>query len=346
LQRYRLLEKQGGWPVLPEGPTVLPGARDSRLAVLARRLALSGDLDGGLGAVSQYDAVLQTAVRRFQSRHGLEPDAEIGPATLSALNVFAAQRVDQIRLNLERARWAFDESKDSYVLVNIPAFRADIVRDGQTSWSANVVVGEREEQTPVLRSELRYVVFNPTWTVPYSIATEELLPRIQSDSNFLERDGYEILDRAGSRVDPDTIDWSALTSDHFPYTLVQQPGSANQLGQIKFVFPNDYSLCIHDTPAKGLFAEAERAFSHGCVRLERPLDFAEQILGEQGWTRAAIDGEIQTAQTRAVSLPEPLPVSLVYWTTEVDDFGVVHFYPDIYEQDAALLAALDALVGG
>ena len=208
-------------------------------------------------------------------------------------------------------------------------------------WGNRVVVGEPAAQTPLFDSALKYIVFNPTWTVPRKIASEELLPKIQRDNAFLDRGRYQVVDSDGNSVDADTIDWNALASDYFPYTLVQQPGPVNELGQVKFIFPNQYAVCMHDTPSKPLFDRAQRAFSHGCIRVDRPLELAEKLLDGEGWTRARIEQQIESAETKSVFLAEPLPVRLAYWTADVDDRGVMHFYPDIYARDPAILELLD-----
>lgn len=341
LQRYRRIEKSGAWPAIADGPTISPASRDPRVPALARRLGATDDLTDGHGSVAVYDDVLQAAVRRFQLRHGLEPDAEVGPATLRAMNVPVTARIDQIRLNLERARWSYDPERHDFVLVNVPAFRAYLVNGGVVTWSTRVIVGTVHTETPLFQAPMKYVVLNPTWTVPYKIASEELLPKIRGDPSFLSRGGYQLFDRAGDPVDPATVDWATLNRNNFPLMLVQQPGPANQLGRIKFVFPNEYAVFMHDTPAKNLFLRACRAFSHGCIRVEQPVDLAVRLLEREGWPRERIDAEIASGETRTIFLAEPVPVILVYWTATVDDQGVVYFFDDIYARDTVLLEALD-----
>lgn len=343
LQRHRSLRDAGGWPEVSQGATIRPGSADTRIGTLARRLAISGDLAGNDSSRSAayYDEDLQDAVRRFQKRHGLEADALVGRATLRALNVSIEQRIDQIRLNLERLRWYEDTASADFILVNVAAYEAYVVRDGKTVWTTNVIVGDVDNQTPLFSATLKYLVFNPTWTVPHRIASEELLPKIKQDSGFLAKGNYQLFDPAGNRVEASSVDWSAIERDSFRFTLVQQPGPANQLGEIKFVFPNEHSVCMHDTPQKSLFANAIRAFSHGCVRVDKPNELAEVLLGSEGWTRAQIDAEIDSARTKNVNLAKPLPVLLRYWTADVDDNGVIHFYPDIYDRDAAVLESLE-----
>jgi len=343
LQRHRALADTGGWPKVPEGPTIRPQSNDPRLELLARRLAASGDLakDDISFSSSKYNETLQDAVRRFQIRHGLEVDGLVGRATLRALNVSIEQRIDQIHVNLERARRLPGGQSEDLVLVNIAVFEAYVVRDGETVRTTKLIVGDMEDETPEFRSELKYIVFNPTWSVPHSIASEEMLPKIKQDPGFFTKGGYQLYDGDGNRVNPAGVEWSLISVGSFPYKLVQQPGPENQLGQIKFMLPNEYSVCMHDTPAKSLFAKAARAFSHGCLRVEDPLAFAEVILGSEGWTREQINSQVGSGETRTVVLSEPLPVYVLYWTAEVDDKGTIHFYDDIYGRDAKVLRTLD-----
>lgn len=343
LQRHLALADAGGWPEVPDGLTIRPAAADSRLETLLRRLRISGDISAADMPVStsHYNAILQNAVRGFQARHGLEVDALVGKTTLRTLNVPVEKRIDQIRVNLDRLRQQLDHESGDLILVNIPAFKTYVIRDGKIIWAANVIVGDRENKTPIFRTALTGVVFNPTWSVPYSIASKEMLPKIKQDPSFFRRGNYDLFDRAGNLIDPSSVDWSAVEKRTFAFTLVQQPGPLNQLGQIKFTMPNEYSVCMHDTPTKSLFDKSTRAFSHGCIRLDEPLGLAEVLLRGEQWTRDQIQSQVEARETRSVSLAEPLPVHVVYWTAEVDDLGVMHFYDDIYEWDAAVLEAPD-----
>lgn len=334
LLRYEGIAAAGGWPATPDGPTMEPGTSDPRIEIVARRLAISGDLENAGREFDTYDEELQSAVRRFQARHGLEQDARIGKQTLRALNTPAAQRVEQLRHNIERTRQVFGTPRADFLLVNIPAFTVTLFRDGVERSTTRVVVGDDETQTPLFEAQLRSVVLNPTWTVPRTIASEELLPKIQADIGYLARNGYDVVDRDGNRIDPSNIEWLTLNKNSFPYTLVQRPGPLNELGRIKFLFPNDYGVCMHDTPKKFLFAHDSRAFSHGCVRVEDPVDFAAHLLGPEGWTRDRIAAQLDTRETHTIVLANPLPVVLVYLTAEAAADGTVYFYRDIYGRDA------------
>lgn len=333
LERYRRIADSGGWPSVPDGPTIEPGSRDPRLAALALRLAISGDLNNDARQFLEYDEELQAAVLRFQARHGLEQDALVGPATRRALNVMADVRVEQIRLNLDRARQVFRPGLEDFVLINVPAFKAYLNRDGRTVWETRIVVGEREAETPLFDTQIKLVILNPTWTVPYKIASRELLPKIKNDPGFISRGNYEVRDRNGNPVDPGLVDWATLNRNNFPYTLVQRAGPLNELGKIKFIFPNEYDVCMHDTPKKHLFAQYSRAYSHGCIRMDKPVDFAEMVLARDGWDRERIDKQLEAAHTQTVRLNEPLPLIIAYLTAAVDEAGNTYFYPDIYSRD-------------
>ncbi len=342
LARYRQILANGGWPQVPDGPTLRPGAADPRLATLMQRLAISGDMDDmkTFAPVTEYDEVLQTGVRHFQTRHGLDADAIIGPATIKALNVTAEQRVKQLEINLERARWVLDDIEDDFVMVNIAGFRVYLLRDREIVWESKVQVGKTYHQSPVFRDEMKYLVFNPTWTVPYSIASKEMLPNIQADPEYFQKRDFDVKDRSGNIIDPTTVDWSSVTRRNFGYTLVQRPGPANALGRVKFMFPNEHAVYLHDTPSKYLFGQAERAFSHGCIRVEHPYEFAEMLMGPD-WNQDRIAATLDTKEITTVSLPEPLPVLLMYWTAVVNKDGEVFFYNDVYQRDQNISAMLD-----
>jgi murein L,D-transpeptidase YcbB/YkuD len=343
LSSYRQIASRGGWPAVRRGPSLDRGATGERVATLAARLAITGDIDDPepYGATPFMDSTLQEAVRRFQSRHGLETDGIAVKATTDALNVPVEQRIEQLRLTLERARWVLDGIGENFVVVNIAGFHAYVVANREIIWETRVVVGKAHQQTPVFRDELQYIVFNPTWTVPYSIATRELLPQIKADPDWFATGDFEVRDRAGGLVDPSSVDWPAVTPRNFDYIFVQRPGPNNALGQVKFVFPNEHAVYLHDTPARQVFGTAERAFSHGCIRVENPLALAEILLGPDGWDRKRIDSAVSSRKTTTVFLTKPLSILLLYWTANVDPDGVVYFYRDVYQRDPPIARALD-----
>ena len=337
LARYEAIRDRGGWPAVPAGRTLEPGMADSRVAVLARRFEATGELEGDAGdwAHANYRGALVEAVLRFQARHGLVQDAKVGPKTLRALNVPADERIRQIRRNLERSRAYAAAEPGLVVVVNIPAFRADVSQDGATAWSTPVIVGETETPTPELRALITEIVVNPTWSVPAKIAAGEMLPEIKRDPGFLARGGYVLYSADGAAVDPRVVPWESLSYADFPYRIVQRPGPVNQLGRVKFVFPNVHSVFLHDTPAKHLFERSVRALSHGCIRMREPMVLAEMILAAQGHTAEAVAELLATAATTSIKLAVPVPIQLRYQTVEADTDGTLFFYEDIYGLDAA-----------
>jgi murein L,D-transpeptidase YcbB/YkuD len=338
LAYYRTLAAAGGWPRVPEGATLKLGMNDDRVPVLAARLAITGDLPAEVAqaATSAYDEAIVTGVQNFQVRHGLTADGAVGRGTLAALNVPVEARIEQLRANLERARWVSFDPESEFLVVNIAGFRLYIVRRGEVVYRTRVQVGRPYRQTPVFQSEMKYLVFNPTWTVPPTIFREDLLPQLRRNSSYLMTRGIDLFDASGMPVDPITVDWRSRS---LPYRLVQAAGPNNALGRVKFMFPNDHAVYLHDTPSQDLFTRDNRAFSSGCIRVENPLELAEILLG-RSWSRERIDTLIATGRTQTVFLDKPMPLMLLYWTAEVDAEGKVLFFPDVYERDAAVIKAL------
>lgn len=343
LMDYRQLAANGGWPVIPDGPTLKPGGSDDRLAVLARRLMVSGDLAprDAVDKLTIYDESLQQGVRHFQERHGLDVDGVIGPATLRAMNVPVEKRVKQLEVNIERARWVLDDIEDDFVMVNIAGFRAYVLRNRKIVWETKVQVGKTYRQSPVFRDEIKYLVFNPTWTVPYSIATRDILPKIKRDPDFFANRDFDLKDGKGKFIDPSSIDWATITARNFRFWLVQRPGPNNALGRVKIMFPNKHAVYLHDTPSKVLFDKSARAFSSGCIRVENPFNLAEQLLGGDGWNQEKFQQVLDQGETKTVSLSTPMPVLLLYWTAMAKPDGTVYFFNDVYSRDERITKALD-----
>ncbi|MGA7802112.1 MAG: L,D-transpeptidase family protein [Gammaproteobacteria bacterium] len=340
LEHYRQLAAEGNWPDLPPGPSLKEGVRDPQVGVLRERLRLSGDLPTGSVDADPmlFDQPLKAAVQRFQERYDLDADGVVGPLTRAALNVPPAARVEQIRLNMERWRWLPRDLGARYVMVNMAGFGLQVVDHGHVVLAMPVIVGKPYRSTPAFSDRLRYLVFNPGWTVPTTIAIEDLLPRERRDPDFLTAKNIEVFSGWGAdaeRLDPADIDWSRYGKGHFPFKLYQPPGPTNPLGRVKFMFPNRFGVYLHDTPARELFGRSVRTFSSGCIRVQQPLKLAAYLLsdGERTWTAQDVQDEIDTGATRAVRLPEAVPVYLVYWTAWADADGTVHFRDDVYGRD-------------
>lgn len=344
LARYRIIEGEGGWSALPAGSALKPGDSDARVPALRVRLLRGGDLPAAAASNSLlYDAPLAAAVKQYQTRLGLVPDAAVGAATVAQLNVPIAERITQLRVNLDRGRVLLHDLPEQFVVVNIAGYAVYLVRGQQVVWSARAQVGRSYRRTPIFRSDISYLVFNPTWTVPPGIIAADILPAARQDPAAIARKGLRVLDTNGREVDPVSIDWSRFRSGHIPYTLRQDPGPANALGRVKFMFPNQYQVYLHDTPSQSLFERPDRAFSSGCVRVERALEFAERVLNDpQTWNQETIARAVASGQLRNVTLRSKIPVLLVYWTAWADAQGPINFRSDIYGQDAAWAQGLNA----
>lgn len=337
-----LLAAVGGWPQLTLSSPLRPGTVGAEVLALRRRLVQSGDLSLAEVGKEEFDADLEAAVRRFQSRHGLVADAIVGRQTLVALNVPAAERARQIAVNLERWRWLPRSFGKRYLRVNLPAFQLELVEEGKSVLEMRVIVGRKVRPTPVFAGRMTYLALNPYWEVPRNLAVADLLPKIQSDRHYLEKNGIEVFTPNGaSLLDPTALDWQHLGDENFPFRLRQLPGPKNSLGKIKFIFPNRYNVYLHDTPDRKLFDREQRSFSSGCIRIEKPFDLAQQLLqGSALDSPSVIEEALQVAVNEVVSLPKPLPVYLLYFTVWVGKDGTVNFRPDLYQRDRRLDAAL------
>lgn len=345
LAELRQLAAEGGWPVIGSGPTLKPGQRDARVVTLKQRFAIAmpPPLIADPAEVELYDGEVVEAVKAFQRDHGLEVDGIVGPATTRQLGMTVADRIDQLLATMEHWRWAPRTLGSFYVLVDIPGFRVQVVENGAPVHETKVVVGQPTHQTPVFSDTLEYVEVNPYWNVPYSIATQEMLPQIRRDPGYFAKRDFEVFPawgRGTGQIDPRTVNWSQLGAANFPYRFRQPPGPKNALGRIKFMFPNQHSVYLHDTPAKSLFGRTVRTFSHGCVRVENPLGFAAALLKTQpAPTIERVERELATGRNRALPLAEKIPVHLTYFTAWVED-GQVRFRDDVYGHDARVAAAL------
>lgn len=342
LARYRALASQYEFKEIPVDTVLRPGMRHDNVVALRTQLARLGypveDVDDG----TLYDDDLVAAVRDFQQLHTLDADGIVGKGSFRELNTPYADRIDQLRLNLDRLRWIRNDITDQMVIVNIAGFEVYYFEDNALVWESDVMVGTIKHQTPIFRHEITYLEFNPTWTVPRSIISRSLFPKFNGNPEYVRSAGYKLYDRDGVEVDPFTLDWSRYSASRFPFRVVQQPGPNNALGRVKFMFPNQYAIYLHDTPARALFSRTSRAFSSGCIRVRHPLQFAELLLAnENGWDRARIDATIENGNRRVVRLGSPVEVMLMYWTASPTPDDRIQLHPDIYDRDARTLALLD-----
>jgi murein L,D-transpeptidase YcbB/YkuD len=339
LGRYRAMPD---WEPLAAGPALEPGARGPSVAQLRRRLAAEPGLpDPDAGDEAFFDQHLALAVRAYQERHGLVADGVVGTATRRELDTPRAQRVEQLRVNLERLRWLPADLGRRHVRVNIADYSLQAWDDGMPALAMKTIVGRSYRRTPVFSAEMDHLVLNPSWYVPRRIAVQDKLPLIREDPGYLERHGYEVL-AEGRPVDPATVDWAALGPDDFPYLLRQRPGPGNALGKVKFMMPNPFDVYLHDTDDRDLFREPRRSFSSGCIRLEQPLELLDWALAETpAWPPQAARMALDSGEERRVALDRPIPVHIEYRTAWVHADGTAQFRPDLYGRDRLVAAALE-----
>ncbi len=349
LVQYRQLQERGGWPkVEPQGVVKL---NDSAKVVLdvRRRLFPQQRVNARDSALYVYDKDVQQAVTDFQKRHGLLVDGILGPQTYKAMNVPVSERIDQLVLNMERWRWlprqlAPEGKSDTYIMVNIPAFQVSVMEKDKEVMQMKAVVGKNLHSTPIFSHEIQYLIFSPYWNVPNSIVEQDIKPHMQRNPNWLASNNMEMVTTFGPdarRVPVKRVNWNTMTQHNFDYRIRQRPGPDNALGRVKFMFPNEYAVYLHDTPADHLFREAERNLSHGCVRVERPADLATYLLrNKQGWDKNRVRQAMNAREEQRVNLEKNVPVYLVYFTAWVADDGTVQFRNDIYGHDQALAQEL------
>jgi L,D-transpeptidase YcbB len=346
LMTYRAIEKNGGWPSIPEGKIIRPGDDDDRMPAVIRRLFATGDLAPEVASDNHYSPLLKQSIIRFQARHGLAADGNIGPNTLAAMNVSAADRIQQIIVNMTRWRWQAHDLGEKYILVNIANFDLRAFDAGQEIFQLPVIVGKYQHQTPIFSDRVRYISFNPYWNVPPNIAANEELPKLKTNSHSLVNRHIRLFsgwsDNAGE-IDSRFVDWKNVSPAMMrQYKLRQDSGPWNALGMIKFDFPNQYDVYLHDTPTQNLFSRTQRDFSHGCIRVSDPLKLAAFVLQGQAedWPPEKISSRIKEKKQVVLRLAEPVPVHITYQTSWVDKSGIICFNNDIYDRDRSLRRAI------
>ena len=346
LLEYQSLAVSGGWPSVPAGETLKPGMDNPRIVDVRRRLAATEELATENVDSTLFDQELEEAIKRFQKRHNLQADGAIGKQTLAAMNITVAARINQIIVNMERYRWLKRDISGRLVVVNIAGFEAMAGMPGKFDLSMAVVVGKLRHETPVFSDTIKHVVFNPYWTLTPNIARNETLPKLKKDPLYLQKNNIRIFQGWGAdskELDATKIDWSKVSKkDMDKYRVRQDPGPKNALGTLKLVFPNKYDVYLHDTPSHALFKKEKRAFSHGCIRMEKPVEMASWVLGgdEKGWGVERIKEIIKGRERKVVVLEKPVPVHILYRTAFVDTKNdTLNFYGDIYGRDKILARA-------
>ena len=343
LKKLRTEAAQGGWPEVSEGETLKPGDTAARVVALRNYLKAVGDLkDYAVDNQEVFDSILEVAVKDFQLRHKLTTDGIIGKGTIEQMRVPIEDRIDMIILNLERTRWIFQNPDDDFLLVNIAGFHVKRITDRKEVFDSRVIVGKYHKESPVFKGVMKYIVMNPTWTLPYSISTHETLPRLKKDPGYLAAKHMEVMDRDGNILDPSTIDWSQYSRGNFPFIIRQKAGPWNALGEVKFMFPNKYAVYLHDTPSRGLFNQQDRAFSHGCIRTEDKWGLMMSLMNDPAvWNMDKINKILKSGKTTTITLPKPVNIYLIYLTAAVDQSNKLMFMRDVYKRDKEVISALN-----
>ena len=349
LQHYQRLAREDDGEKLPvANKPIAPGSRYDGIARLTRLLRLLGDMPVNTAAPQDsnlYQGALVDAVKKFQSRHGLKPDGRLDEQTLQHLNTPLSQRVDQLRLTLERWHWLPYRFTEPPIIVNIPEFRLRALdSSGNPELTMKVIVGKAfRHKTPVFEKDMRFVVFRPYWNVPPSIQRSEIVPALQKDRDYIAKKGFEVVMPGGQVVASGSITDEVLAQLRSGKLEVRQkPGATNALGLVKLIFPNEYNVYLHDTPSTQLFSQTRRDFSHGCIRVEKPAELAAWVLRDKpGWSLEKVQAAMKSGKDNLqVDLTSPIPVLILYGTAVVDPDGQVHFFDDIYGYDDELKQAL------
>ena len=339
LAKYEQIQVSGGWDAVPDSIIhVEVGDEHDAVVGLKDRLKKTERNANSLETDKKYDSLLSNVVTDFQKRHGLEADGRVGQKTLEALNVPVEERIAQIKINIERYKWLPENRGRKHIWVNVPEFMLHFYRDGQIIQEHIVVVGSKAHKTPLFNSRVNNIVINPYWNVPLSIARNEILPKLQEGSDYLNKQRFDVIDKVETMdvVEKGDIDWTNTEEVKKKFRFRQKPGPGNALGRLKFNLPNDWGIYLHDTPSKSKFKYAYRAYSHGCIRVQNPTDLAATILNgkeEFSSSKEVLDQKIKSGNSQRVNIEEEIPVYLVYMTSWVDNEGVLHFRDDIYKKD-------------
>ncbi|HLV10418.1 MAG TPA: L,D-transpeptidase family protein [Halanaerobiales bacterium] len=344
---YEDLLEKGGWPIIPQGSVLKLGDTGNRVGLLIERLRLSADFevmdsidtDTIISDYYLFDERLEEAVRKFQYRHGLTADGVVGARTIEELNVPIEKRLVQMRINLKRIRNLLEVVEAGFILINIPEFRLRIIDQGVELHNIKVIVGREDRQTPVFNDRISYLVFNPSWNIPKNKVIEDILPVLKEDTKYLEKRNIRVFENwedGAAEINPENINWDNLNYEKFNYKFQQKPGPLNEMGIIKFMFPNDYFVYIHDTPHRYLFNYRERCFSSGCIRIEEPFILAEYCLKKNQQNLLELVEILETGKEYQIDFKEEIPVFIVYWTSWVSEQGILNFRKDLYMKDEIL----------
>ena len=332
ISQYSGIVAQGGWPSVPANKKLKLGVVDPDVQALRRRLMVSGDLPQGAGMSNAFDSYVDSAVKRFQARHGLPADGVMGQYTFAAMNVSAQVRMGQLETNLVRLRSMSGFLGDRYVMVNIPAAQIEAVEGSRVAQRHTAIVGKIDRQTPILNSKINEIIINPYWNAPESIVRKDIIPHMRKNPTYLTDNNIRLIAPDGQEVDPSTIDWS--TEEAAKYRFRQDPGKINAMASVKINFPNPHAVYMHDTPQQSLFSKLMRFDSSGCVRVQNVRDLVTWLLRDTlGWNRQRFEQTIKSGESTPVPVTNPVPVYFTYVSAWSTGDGVAHFRDDIYARD-------------
>jgi murein L,D-transpeptidase YcbB/YkuD len=344
LRHYRQLAAREIFSPIPADIVLRRGDKQPNIVPLRRRLKELSYLASDVPETDGFDASVEEAIRQLQRDHDLDVDGVVGEQSFQVLNQSFSDKVDQLRINMDRLRWISQEVSDDYIVVNIAGYELYYLRNRELVWATPVMVGTIKTRTPIFQAPLRYLEFNPTWNTPRSLIVRSLFPKFKANPQYVLDKGYKLYDGKGAEVAPLSIDWDSYTARTFPYRVVQMPGPDNAMGRVKFMFPNQHAVYLHDTPSRDLFSRSQRAFSAGCIRVKNPLELARVLLDNpDNWSAERIQALLDSGEPqRVVRMQRPVDVLLMYWTVSPATGGRLQFHHDIYALDPAALAALDA----
>ncbi|MBC7410292.1 MAG: L,D-transpeptidase family protein [Arcicella sp.] len=335
LKLYRIIQRKGGFPtIITAKKSLSVGNNDSCLLNAKKYLYLTNDLKINDNSII-YTDTLANAVINFQRRMGLSENGKLNKETLNEINKPIEFRIQQMMINMERLRWIPVEMEKDYLLINIPEYRLHVFENGKQLWTTNVVVGDEVKQTSIFKGDLSQIILNPYWGIPVSIVQNEILPHIKRNANYLANNDIEVFS-GEKEINPSTVNWGSYEGN-VPFNFRQKPGKNNALGKMKFMFPNNYHIYLHDTPSKRLFNETNRAFSHGCIRVENPKKLANYLLrNDPKWNPAKVDDVLLTDKQIGINIKPTIPVYITYFTAWVDVNGQLNFRNDLYDLDKKL----------
>ena len=339
LDRLIAIERSGGWPLIPSvRKNIVLGDTSDAIVAVKRRLRITGEYSG-TDTTNRFDKTLEDAIRKARRSLGLRDTALVDSILLNRLNIPVSERIETVKINLERWKWVPRDTADTMIQVNVAAFELEVVQNRKTIKRMPAIAGDTMHHTVMFYDELQQIVFSPFWNIPKSILVQEIWPDIRRDRRYLRRKHMEVL-RGTKVIDPSKVRWSRYNANNFPYSIRQKPGNDNPHGGVKFLFPNPYSIYVHDTPNKTLFEKSISSFSHGGIRIAEPFWLASYLLKDQeAWNATAIDSAMKCGQETIVNLSSPVPVHITYFTSWVDETGIVHFRDDVYGHDLRMRQA-------